>query len=126
MITVVRDQQVQDMVLKVCLDNEERFKHVKPSRIVSVRISGPKKARFAARIWRLSPLFKVFAPEVDFVVGVYACTWDTLESTPEKREILIYHELLHIHPGGKGLLDHDVQDFSEIIEQYGLRWLEKP
>lgn len=37
-------------------------------------------------------------------------------------EILIFHELLHVDPEGKGCRPHDLEDFKTIIEKYGVDW----
>ena len=62
----------------------------------------------------------------DFLITVYDV--NCMLCTPEQLRILLHHELLHIDMSEKGATPvcrtkgHDVEDFREIIEQYGLDW----
>lgn len=37
---------------------------------------------------------------------------------------VIHHELLHIHPDGDKLRDHDIQEFIEIMKAYGIEYVQ--
>ena len=41
-------------------------------------------------------------------------------------KVLMLHELRHIGMGDRGLtiVPHDIEDFSDILEKYGLDWNE--
>lgn len=61
-------------------------------------------------------LIKIYAPNVDYMNDV-------------QKRILMEHELMHIncYENGNGDLkiginNHDVQDFRDIIEKYGIDW----
>lgn len=59
----------------------------------------------------------------DFIVTFYKKTCSALSE--EKMKILMRHELKHIGiKGGKfSIVPHDVEDFSDIIEQHGMNWV---
>lgn len=75
---------------------------------------------------KVKDLYKVFVP-YDFLVIVYEV--NVAHMTEEQREILIYHELLHCDYSERKDGDicwkikrHDIEDFSVILERYGLNW----
>jgi hypothetical protein len=67
--------------------------------------------------------------KADFIIEMSGELWDQLDE--ERRYILMYHELKHV----KSICDpktgewknsiraHDVEDFADIIEQHGVRWI---
>lgn len=72
-----------------------------------------------------------FFGDTDYIISASGELWDAL--TPDLREILMYHELLHIMPVQNektgeykfSLRDHDVMEFREIITEHGIDWLEQ-
>lgn len=65
----------------------------------------------------------------DYLVEFSEDVWNGL--TNELKEIVMYHELLHIHItiNKKGeeiykIIDHNVKDFSSIIKKYGIEWFD--
>ena len=68
-----------------------------------------------------------WAAPYDFIVTVYEP--NTAHLSPEQLRILLHHELLHAEAvkkedGGESyrIRPHDVGEFAEIIELYGLGW----
>jgi hypothetical protein len=63
----------------------------------------------------------------DYIVQMSKKTWDAIDE--QTRYILMLHELKHIYAeetedGYKyKLADHDVQDFHDLIQKYGVNWL---
>ncbi len=60
----------------------------------------------------------------DFVITFYAC--DELDDN--RLKILTYHEMKHIgcSPDGKlKIIPHDVEDFKDIIDEYGTDWVQQ-
>lgn len=67
-------------------------------------------------------LYRLFCP-YDFLVIIY--DQNCIGMTEHQMQILLWHELLHIEIDEKGepyVRPHDVEDFDEIIAEYGLRW----
>lgn len=62
-----------------------------------------------------------WAVNYDFLVTVYPAG-QALDD--EKAHILMHHELLHIHPTADKTRGHDIDEFMEIADKYGLHWVE--
>ena len=75
-----------------------------------------------AECHKVKPLFQAFIP-YDFIIVFYEP--NTMLMDDLQREILMYHELLHVGMKDSGELKlnpHDIEDFSIILDQYGLDW----
>lgn len=59
---------------------------------------------------------------VDFIITFYEPNIDGLSQ--EQMEILMWHELKHIGFENDKcfIIPHDIEDFANIIEQYGIDW----
>lgn len=73
---------------------------------------------------KVRPLYQAFIP-YDFLITFYEPNVEELSK--KQKEILMMHELLHIGISCNGeltyrIVPHDVEDFREIIERYGLDW----
>lgn len=74
---------------------------------------------------KVEEIYQVFCP-YDFIIVIYAP--NIYHLTDEQRKILLFHELLHCdyNETKKGIKfkvkPHDVEDFREIIDKYGLDW----
>lgn len=56
-----------------------------------------------------------------YIISVYR----SFNELDEKRKyIVLLHELLHIGEKDK-MIKHDVEDFSVILEKYGIKWQDK-
>ena len=62
-----------------------------------------------------------WAVDYDFLVTVYPAG-QALDD--EKAHILMHHELLHIHPTSYKIREHDIDEFMEVADKYGLHWAE--
>lgn len=72
---------------------------------------------------KVTEVFKAYLP-YDFIITFYERNTGFLNENQQK--ILMFHELQHIDIGEKGLKvrPHDVEDFKNILEKYGLDWAE--
>ena len=67
--------------------------------------------------------------QYDFVIVIYAPNTFMLED--DQLSILLWHELQHIGLNEDGeepsfyVVPHDIEDFSNILELYGLHWAER-
>ncbi|CAK7069877.1 putative metallopeptidase [Tissierella sp.] len=70
---------------------------------------------------KVQEVYKAYLP-YDFVITFYENNTGFLNDNQLK--ILMYHELKHIGMGPKGLKieSHDIEDFSDILDKYGLDW----
>lgn len=73
---------------------------------------------------RVPDKYRSFIP-YDFLITVYEP--NVIDFTTEQIRILIHHELLHVgvnekaEPGYR-INPHDVEEFNEIINRYGIDW----
>lgn len=79
-----------------------------------------------AECMKVKEIYNLYT-EFDFIITVYSPNVAGL--TEEQKEILMYHELLHVgvHESNAGELvyvtnPHDVEDFKVVLEKYGLDW----
>ncbi len=72
---------------------------------------------------KVSDVYKAYLP-YDFIITFYERNTGFLNENQLK--VLMYHELRHIGIGIKGLkiVPHDIEDFKNILETYGLDWNE--
>jgi len=70
---------------------------------------------------KVQEVFKAYLP-FDFIITFYENNTGFLNENQLK--ILMYHELKHIGMGEKGpkTIPHDIEDFSDILDKYGLDW----
>lgn len=75
---------------------------------------------------KINPKYKWAIP-CDFTITVYEPNACTL--TEDQMRILLFHELLHVkielNDEGQekyGINPHDIEDFKEIIDRFGLDW----
>lgn len=104
----------------------EHLSHIRPSRIGYVAFS-KKKSKKLAFVSSVKPMFGLFS-NIEYILATHIENWVT--STISEKYLLIFHELLHIHPEGfdenskhyRKVLDHDVKDFSLILQRFGINW----
>lgn len=72
---------------------------------------------------RVQEVFRAYLP-FDFIITFYELNTGMLNENQQK--VLMLHELRHITMGEKGLKlrPHDIEDFKDILESYGLDWNE--
>jgi len=70
---------------------------------------------------KVTGVFTAFLP-FDFIVTFYEP--NIYYMTENQKKLLMLHELKHIGVGQKGIRvePHDIEDFSSMLQRYGLRW----
>jgi len=70
---------------------------------------------------KVSTVYRAWMP-FDFIITFYESNVSGLDEN--QRKIVMKHELQHIEIGPRGLTvrPHDIEDFSNIIEAYGMKW----
>jgi len=83
--------------------------------------------KVAGKCIRSSNELRLFSGK-DYVIEMSGELWDLLPA--DVKELLMLHELMHVavEVDGDGnevykMRDHDVQDFSAIIQKHGIAWL---
>lgn len=100
--------------------------HVKTKRVALVGLEG-RSASFMARIYSNRYPWSLLTEQYDYLIVFWSTRFDT-----KKRSYKCYvmlHELAHVlehgfvkgHPEYRKLRKHDVENFKDLIEVYGLR-----
>ena len=120
------------IVVALCQKYPKVLWAVNPEQVIVLGVTNkerPKKMRKLAMIHRITPAMRtiirmVGRKDVKFYVEVY-CSDFTTWSNP-RRQWVIFHELVHIAgPDEKGLIRHDTEDFSGILDAVGIDWWTK-
>lgn len=120
----IEDPQVVRLAEKVIKDKNLEFGKAE----IGYMSVYPNISKFTgAKCVKASPLVKHFSG-LDFVIQVSGEMWDMLDA--QTREILLWHELLHIDATFKAktqqwvykVRKHDYADFYAINESVGSRW----
>lgn len=82
----------------------------------------PERQTKLAQVRRVTGAMKALLEEFrvnkKYIVELYYSDWNVW--APPRRQWVLFHELIHIPaPHEKGLIKHDVQDFSGIIDYFG-------
>jgi hypothetical protein len=83
------------------------------------RKSGEKTTYADCR--KIPDVYRAYLP-YDFIITFYERNTGFLNENQLK--VLMYHELKHVGIGMKGLkiTPHDIEDFKDIISEYGMDW----
>jgi predicted metallopeptidase len=100
-----------------------------PARIKYMLVYPLISKKIAGKCVKAQPLVTFFG-QADYVVQISGELWEVLDEV--QRQILVYHELLHVAPKFNpktktysfGLRDHDVSEFREVIDKHGIGWLD--
>ena len=114
------DQAVEDMIIKILTKYNQKFGHLRTDMFINVfKLS--EKSSWDARI-RLNSGFMRVVVDKPVILEIWRESWDA--HTEKQRALTIYHELCHLttneKTGDLKLQQHDVQDFKECIEKFGL------
>lgn len=103
---------IQDYGIKVAYLSCDKPKNTNHKKVLADCMKVPEQWRWTCKY--------------DFVITVYEpnCTF----LSEEQKDILVFHELMHIGVDEDGdepkfyVKPHDVEEFNEIINRYGLYW----
>ena len=123
--------EAQEMVTMLISKYPKILWAVNPSEVLVLGVTNkerPPSVKKLAVIHRPSAIMKAtfdhFKVPIRFIIEIYFSDWNCWNN--ERRQWIIFHELCHIpSPVEKGLLKHDVEDFSPIIDAVGVRWWER-
>lgn len=121
------NQKFDEVINQVIKKNKE-FSHLANVTIKSIVSEKPKtkggKTVYASTE-KVNDKFK-YLTDIDFIITFYPIA-ESL--TPEKLEILVFHELLHIgyDPAEEKrfIVPHDVEDFAKVIDKFGVDWVRR-
>ena len=118
-----KSEDNKEILEKVFLESEFDFGHIDEEKFLVIDAEGDAKKRYLAKIKKMSILESYLCDkEYEYVIIVNKDLM--LNKSEEFIFKVLEHELMHIDINGK-IIDHNLQDFKEIIEKYGTRWTEE-
>ena len=126
-VVAENDDPVRKMALQVIDEHEEIKDNVSGAAIEYVLIYPNISKRTIARIVRTSNELKFFS-KFDYLIELSGDIWEQISD--EIRKIVIEHEFRHAFKKYNFktdattycLVDHNVKDFTVILEKYGIKW----
>lgn len=110
--------ELKTIATKVWTERKELQTYIDIENIDFVEKDKQKKNTFA-EIMNIKFPATLYTDKV-FVIVMYP-VFNTISE--RDKELIMYHELLHITPDDPSKLrDHDIEDFKDMIEQFGLEW----
>ena len=108
---------IVELAKKILNENKFNFDLIDILDIQFVRVIGENPKKYA-------DIRKISYPASLFTHKKYLISfYDSFEDlTLDKKEIVIAHELMHIDAEHEKLIQHDIQDFRQILEIYGVNW----
>ena len=116
------------------IQTEPSLAHIRDSQVTIVYLSSEHEKKEGGKIifglCEKVPAKYKWAIPCDFTITVFEPNVERF--TEEQIQILILHELMHIGIATDGneetytVIPHDVEDFKEIIDRYGIGWNNTP
>lgn len=108
----------------------EQHLDVRPAKIVYLTVYPNITKTTIAKCIKASNELAFFS-DADYLIEVSGEVWDALDD--DSRYVLLYHELLHVMPimdektgnFNMQIRDHDVIDFRQVLNKYGMDWDKK-
>lgn len=117
----VEDSNTIALVAKIINRFPEKFSHLDPEQIVLV-FKDSEKSSWYGQTRLIKGVWQVITDKA-VLMTLWKNAWNA--KTPSWQALLIYHELLHIgwdDEKGYKLIKHDIEDFAEVLKQYGIDW----
>ena len=118
------------IVKALCDKYQKHFSHINPEWVIVLNTYGVGKRKYLARIRNIPPELKLlFGEKYENVLYVMElnkdCMYDKVGGDMKRykllRNIVMFHELFHIHPLKIGnMRTHTVMDFVEVLKKVGL------
>jgi len=126
MADFITDPDVEDICRKLIATWNDILGHIDPDKLLFVReISASQRNQVGALV-HIYPPYNLLNPDVKYIVAVYfKGTWD--DKNEAQRAALLMHQLLHIPEDFEGApLQHPVQDFTVLVDNFGSDYLDNP
>jgi len=118
--------EADDVVKKLCSKYPEELANVSLDEVAIVAIEGvdrPETKKCFAKIKGLRPPVSLLTSGKNYIVELYMSDWENW--TVAQRNIVIFHELLHINGEGKNK-KHDLEDFKMLVNKLGIDYAGNP
>lgn len=112
----------KEVALKIMSKYPNAFSEFDVEKILFLKETDKKPKKYAdVRVVR--PPYS-FITEHKFIITFYEQLMSELNEA--QKNLVVYHELLHISPEFEKLVQHNVQDFAVIVAQFGPTWVNNP
>ena len=112
------------------IENEPSLAYIRDSQVTIVYLSSEHEKKEVGKViggqCEKIPVKYKWAIPCDFTITVFEPNVERF--TEEQIRILLFHELLHVGIRVDGneeeyyIVPHDVEDFKEILDRYGIGW----
>jgi len=121
------DEKIKEIVKKVIAkDQYKRYDldYIDVDKMFFVHEKGSRRKRYYKDVFAFIQKIKEPYRTLTGKIYLLIVTDRFYELDDNLKELVILHELLHVHSDFDGkLVPHDVEDFKEIIDDYGIDWL---
>lgn len=114
-------EDIKEIAKKVAKENKDVFSHINFNEVVFCRTTKHISGDYVLARCNLLSDKTTFLTEKKYLIE-FPPIFGTL--TEEQQKIVVEHELYHIAPESKGLINYDIGEFKAIIDKFGLDWLE--
>ncbi|MEN6581679.1 MAG: putative metallopeptidase [Armatimonadota bacterium] len=117
------DKSLRRLADRVCRVYPEYFGHIDLKRVAFMMETTGNDSGACAVCHKVSTLARAAFREVkkptDFVIAFFSSECEG--KSQQWMQMLMFHELLHIGVDGK-LVEHDIQEFMDVVRLAGLDW----
>lgn len=128
-VTYSKNEKLAEIASKV-IDEHANLHHLKDDRCrIVYQYSDEEKKNRGKTVYadteKIKDKLKAVLP-YDFLITFYRP--NTVNLTDDKMEKLMYHELRHVgfdpKNGKHSVIPHDVEDFRDVIDVWGIDWID--
>lgn len=144
------DEGLRETAGKLINKFPDSLGHVEISRVIFVRVTGvklKKEKNWYGKCWLVKPPLSIISRytlkklghagaidltqlenvedilDTSYIIGINTDAIEMEGGNIDKiEEVTLHHEMLHISPCMTKLITHNVQDFTEILDRYGVYW----
>lgn len=117
------DRSLRKLAERVIRAYPEEFGHIELDRVEFLMETTGKPSGAAAVCHKVSILARsamaIRGTGIDWVIAFFSCAAEGRST--QWMQLVMFHELLHIGTRG-GLVEHDVEDFAQVLRMAGIDW----
>ena len=125
-----RITEAEEIIKKLCEKYPDVMWAVRPETITCYGIENkekPKSSNVLAKVKSVKGSEKAIFQENNikarYIIELY---WNEYnEWSEKKKQYVLFHELLHVHPEFGRLIKHDSEDFAILLNTAGVKWVDK-
>ena len=113
-------EDIRPTIAKLIAENDITFSHLTPRMFLLTRRTADKAAKWNSKTTIVAKKLRHLLGNKVFQIEIDHLGFDTLNDNQKEAEL--FHALCHTFLNEKGvfkILDHDIQDFNQVVEKYG-------